>query len=110
LIAGVLAEGAENLFGRISILNAVDTRINGAEIVIAGHDDGALTRAALKLPFLIRTVVRAPSADALSPSHPAREKISAAAGKPAAFVCIGPTCSLPVTDPAQLTETLAGHS
>ena len=36
LIEGVLSEGAENLFGRISILNAADLRIGGAEIVIAG--------------------------------------------------------------------------
>ena len=49
LIAGVLSEGAENLFARISILNAVDLRIGGAEIVIAGADDGSLTQAALKL-------------------------------------------------------------
>ena len=49
LIAGVLSEGAENLFARISMLNAVDLRIGGAEIVIAGADDGSLTQAALKL-------------------------------------------------------------
>jgi uncharacterized protein len=104
LISGVVSEGAENLFGRISILNAADLRIGGAEIVIAGADDGSLTNAALKLPSLVRTVLRAPSADALSPSHPAREKISAAGASAAAFICVGQTCSLPVTKPDEIAR------
>jgi uncharacterized protein len=104
LISGVLSEGAENLFGRISILNAADLRIGGAEIVIAGADDGSLTNAALKLPSLVRTVLRAPSADALSPSHPAREKVRAAGTSAAAFVCVGQTCSLPVTSPGEIAK------
>jgi uncharacterized protein YyaL (SSP411 family) len=104
LISGVVSEGAENLFGRISILNAADLRIGGAEIVIAGADDGSLTNAALKLPSLVRTVLRAPSADALSSSHPAREKIRAAGTGAAAFVCIGQTCSLPVTSAGEIAK------
>jgi uncharacterized protein YyaL (SSP411 family) len=78
LIAGVLSEGAENLFARISILNAADLRIGGAEIVVAGADAGALTDAALKLPCVSRVVLRAPAGDQLSAAHPAREKIRAA--------------------------------
>lgn len=104
LISGVLSEGAENLFGRISILNAADLRIGGAEIVIAGADDGSLTSAALKLPSLVRTVLRAPSADALSPSHPAREKIRAAGTSAAAFICVGQTCSLPVISAGEIAK------
>jgi uncharacterized protein YyaL (SSP411 family) len=104
LISGVLSEGAENLFGRISILNAADLRIGGAEVVIAGADDGSLTNAALKLPSLVRTVVRAPSTDALSPSHPAREKIHATGTRAAAFICVGQTCSLPVTSAAEIAK------
>jgi hypothetical protein len=57
----------------------------------------------LRLPFLDRIVLRAPTADALPASHPAREKI-AAAPEGAAFVCVGERCSLPVMEP----ETLAG--
>ena len=91
LIAGVLSEGAENLFARISILNAVDLRIGGAEIVIAGADDGSLTQAALKLPCVSRIVLRAPSADALaavasgageSPRHRRAPRPSSASGRP----------------------------
>ena len=58
--------------------------------------------AARKLSFLDRIVLRAPSADALPASHPARSKI-AAAPDGAAFVCIGERCSLPVTTPDDLS-------
>ena len=102
----MLAEGADNLFARISILNAADLRIGGAEIVIAGADAGALTDAALQLPCVSRIVLRAPSADRLSAAHPAREKLRAAGTGAAAFVCVGQTCSLPVTTPAEIAKAL----
>jgi uncharacterized protein YyaL (SSP411 family) len=106
LIEGVLSEGSDNLFARISVLNAADLRIGGAEIVIAGKDGAGLTQAALKLPCLSRIVLRAPSADALSPAHPAREKIRAAASG-AAFICVGQTCSLPVSKPDEIAQVFA---
>ena len=65
----------------------------------------ALVEAALKLPFLDRIVVRAPSKDALPPSHPAAAKL-AAVTEPAAFICAGETCSLPVTAPEQIAATM----
>jgi uncharacterized protein YyaL (SSP411 family) len=109
LIEGVLSEGSENLFARISILNAADLRIGGAEIVIAGNDDGSLTNAALTLPCLARVVLRAPSEDKLSPSHPAREKIRAATAG-AAFICVGQTCSLPVSTAGEIAKVFeASH-
>jgi uncharacterized protein len=48
-------------------------------------------------------VLRASSA--LSASHPAQEKVKAT-GESAAFVCVGETCSLPVTQPAAIAETV----
>ena len=56
-------------------------------------------QAALKLPFLDRIVLRAPPRPALPASHPAQDKLKAAAPEGAAFVCVGETCSLPVTEP-----------
>jgi uncharacterized protein YyaL (SSP411 family) len=44
-------------------------------------------------------------ASALPPSSPAHGK-TAIDGKPTAYVCIGPQCSLPVTEPAALVETV----
>jgi uncharacterized protein YyaL (SSP411 family) len=43
--------------------------------------------------------------EALPPSSPAHGK-TAIDGKPTAYVCIGPQCSLPVTEPAALVETV----
>jgi hypothetical protein len=51
-------------------------------------------------------VLRAPSADALPASHPAREKI-ATASEGAAFICVGERCSLPVMEPATLLGAVA---
>jgi hypothetical protein len=88
-------------------LNGLDLRLRMAEIEIAGAGSRAeaLAAAALKLPFLDRIVLRAPSAEALPPSHPAQEKIKAASDA-AAFICVGEQCSLPVTEPAQIAQTI----
>ena len=42
----------------------------------------------------------------LPADHPAHGK-GLVAGKPAAYVCEGPVCSLPLTDPQALTTALA---
>ena len=90
LIEGILSAAARNLFGHVALLNALDLRLRGAEIVVTGPDAEALRAAALKLPFLDRIVLRAPSADALPAAHPAQEKLEAAPAS-AAFVCVGET-------------------
>jgi len=69
----------------------------------AGAD--ALLKAARRLPPLDRIVLHAASAAALPSKHPAREKLNAAP-EPQAFVCVGETCSLPVTDPAALAAAI----
>jgi uncharacterized protein YyaL (SSP411 family) len=106
LIEGVLSAAGENLIGHASVLNALDLRLRAAEIVVTGSGEraDAIVAAGLKLPILTRIVLRAPSADALPASHPAREKI-AAAPEGAAFVCVGERCSLPV-DAATLGEAV----
>ena len=105
LIEGVLGAAGENLIGHSALLNAVDLRLRGAQIVITGSQERATTLvgAAHRLPTLNRIILRAPDADALPASHPARDKI-AAAPEGAAFVCVGETCSLPATDAQALTE------
>jgi uncharacterized protein len=107
LIEGVLGAAGQNLIGHAALLNALDLRLRGAEIVVTGSGDRAqaLTDAALRLPFLDRIVLRAPTPDAVPASHPARDKL-AAAPTGAAFVCVGERCSLPVTEPGQLPALL----
>jgi uncharacterized protein YyaL (SSP411 family) len=109
LIEAVLGAVGENLIGHASLLNALDLRLRGAEIVITGSGEraDALAAAALRLPPLSRIVLRATSADALPASHPARDKI-AAAPDGAAFVCVGERCSLPVVQPEALAEAVRG--
>src|SRR6266496_1326227 len=98
LFDGTAASAAENLFAHLALFNALDLRLRAAEIVVTGEDERAtdLLAAARKLPFLDRIVLRA--SPALPASHPAQEKIKATA-QSAAFICVGETCSLPVTEP-----------
>jgi uncharacterized protein YyaL (SSP411 family) len=106
LIEGILSSAERNLFGHVSLLNALDLRLSGAEIVVTGAESDALFTAALKLPFISRIVLRARTAAALPVTHPARDKIAAAPGG-AAFVCVGERCSLPVTAPQEIAQTAA---
>jgi uncharacterized protein YyaL (SSP411 family) len=106
LIEGILATAERNLFGHVALLNALDLRLRGAEIVVTGSDADRLAQAALKLPFLDRIVLRAGSAAELPAAHPAQDKIKAAAGN-AAFVCVGERCSLPVTEAGAIAGAVA---
>jgi uncharacterized protein YyaL (SSP411 family) len=91
----------------MALLNAVDLRLRAAEIVVTGQGARAdqLLAAARRLPALDRIVLHAGSADTLPQHHPARDKIAAVSG-PSAFVCVGQTCSLPITDPAALIDAV----
>jgi hypothetical protein len=106
LIEGILSAAERNLFGHVGLLNALDLRLRGAEIVTTGPDAERFAQAALKLPYLERIVLRAVSAADLPASHPAQDKLKATTGS-AAFVCVGSTCSLPVSDPAKIADAIA---
>jgi uncharacterized protein len=108
LIAAIAPMTVENLYMHMALLNAVDLRLRAAEIVVTGEGAkaDALLGTARALPPLDRIVFHAASADALPPTHPARAQIEAAKGHAQAFVCIGESCSLPVTDPAALRRSL----
>jgi hypothetical protein len=108
LLEGIVASTGDNLFAHLALLNALDLRLRAAEIVVVGQGAGSdeLVSAARKLPFLDRIVLRATNAAALPDSHPAREKVSAAQTA-AAFICVGDTCSLPVTSPTAIAGALA---
>ena len=59
LIEGILSAAERNLFGHVALLNALDLRLRGAEIVLTGPAADRFAQAALKLPFLDRIVLRA---------------------------------------------------
>jgi uncharacterized protein YyaL (SSP411 family) len=113
LISAIAPLVTENLYMHMALLNAVDLRLRAAEIVVTGDGEGAeaFLAAARALPALDRIVLHARSAESLPAAHPAQEKVKAAK-LAQAFVCIGGTCSLPVTDPAGLFAAVesAQHS
>jgi uncharacterized protein YyaL (SSP411 family) len=110
LIEGILSRAGDNVFAHLALLNALDLRLRAAEIIVTGNDERAmaLLAAARKLPFLERIVV--PASDTLRASPPGQEKIMErinAGGESAAFICLGETCSLPVTQPQSIAEAIA---
>jgi uncharacterized protein YyaL (SSP411 family) len=107
LFDALLPAAAENLYGHLSLLNALDLRLRAAEIVVTGTGTSTqeLTAAALRQSFLARSVMRVTSADALPASHPARVKLETAPDG-AAFVCVAETCSLPVIEPSKIADAM----
>lgn len=110
LFEGVLPLATINLFGHAALLAALDTRLRLAEIVVTGSRAEEFAKAALEQSFLASALLRAPDKSALPTNHPAQEKVAAAKGEGAAFVCRGETCSLPITDPAKLEIALSGSA
>ena len=105
LLENILAMAGQNLFGHVALLNALDLRLHGAEIVCTGLDADRFAQAALKMPFVGRIVLRAEKPADLPPSHPAQDKLKAVTGS-AAFVCVGERCSLPVTEPGAIAAAM----
>jgi uncharacterized protein YyaL (SSP411 family) len=105
LIEGILSATERNMFGHIALLNALDLRLSGAEIVVTGKGSEHIVRTALKLPFVDRIVLRVSDTTDLPASHPAQQKIQSAPN--AVFICIGERCSLPITEPTDIAAALA---
>jgi len=105
LIEAILSAAARNLFGHVALLNALDLRLRAAQIVAVGPDAERFAQAGLRLPSVDRVVLRAQSNTDLPISHPAQEKLKAMSGS-AAFVCVAERCSLPVTEPNHVAESI----
>jgi uncharacterized protein YyaL (SSP411 family) len=98
LFAALLPRAVDNMFGHLSLLNALDLHLTGAEVVVVGEgsDADALVTEARRLPHATTIVLHAPRADLLPQDHAARAKADSIEGA-AAFVCRQQSCSLPVT-------------
>ncbi len=108
LFAALASAVAAIPIGHAGVLNALDLRLRGIEIVTAGPERKALYEAALSVPFDERMVLDLDRPDMLAADHPAAAQ-SKAAGAAAAFVCSAGTCSLPVHDAKALRPTVKGH-
>jgi hypothetical protein len=108
LFTTLLPLAADNVFGHLSVLNALDLHLRGAEIVVVGKGDraDALLAAARRLPHATTIVAHAANTDVLPAQHPTKAKLAAAAdGEALAFVCRGQSCSLPIREADVLIRT-----
>jgi hypothetical protein len=110
ILRGFAGAMTENVLAHSGLLGAALDA--GAPALVAivvpeGGDAGELRRALadVSLPNVVVFEVRA--GEQLPASSPAHDK-TAIDGKPTAYVCIGPQCSLPVTEPTKLAETIKG--
>ena len=99
-----------NFFPLATFLNNIELLHNPLQIVLIGERSSPafemLRRVAYGVSLPARIIVCLPPGGSLPADHPAFGK-SLVDGKPAAYVCQGPVCSLPVTDAKTLLESLA---
>jgi uncharacterized protein YyaL (SSP411 family) len=90
---------------------ALDTYAPALIVVIVpqGGDARLLHRALADVSLPGAVIQEVKEGDVLPSSSPAHGKM-AVDGKPTAYVCIGPQCSLPVTEPEALVETIKSAS
>ena len=105
-VAAFAGETARNIFPLSTLLNANALLQEAVQVVLAG-DDGRLRRAVERVSLPSRVLALIDAAETLPDGHPAAGK-TAVEGRPTAYVCRGPVCSLPVTDPDEL-EALLGQ-
>jgi uncharacterized protein YyaL (SSP411 family) len=110
VIAAFSKEALRHPLAAAALINANELLLSGTEVVVVGESGAAQTdallRAAYESPAPNRVLLRAAPGDALPDGHPAAGK-GPVDGMPAAYVCTGMTCSLPITSPAGLRAALA---
>jgi len=110
LLSAFSGDAADNPIAYASLISASGFLERPVQIVVVG-DTGdaaadALFDAALRSAEPWRIVQRAAPGAALPEGHPAHGKTTVEGG-PAAYVCTGPVCSLPHTDPVALHDALS---
>jgi hypothetical protein len=102
-------EVARNFFPLATLLNNVELLEKPLQIVIVGEREDPvfqlLLRASYNISLPNRVVLTLLPGASLPVGHPASGK-GLVDGKSAAYVCDGPVCSLPVTDPQMLLDAL----
>jgi uncharacterized protein len=103
-------EVRKNFFPLATLINNAELAQKPVQIVLVGDPTGAafqvLRRAVSTVSLPNRVVVALASGDTLPANHPAAGK-GLVEGKPAAYVCDGPVCSLPIVVSQQLVDALA---
>lgn len=102
-------EIGRNFFPMGSFLNGADLFLNAVQVAIIGRRGDPATDALVAAAYRVSVpnrvlLVSAPGA-MLPDTHPAAGKTQID-GRPTAYVCLGPTCGLPVTTPAELVSSI----
>jgi len=109
LLDAFAGEVARNFFPMGSYLNGFDLFANAVQVAIIGRrgepETDALVRAAYTVSVPNRIVQVTPPGMTLPETHPATGKTQID-GRATAYVCMGPTCGLPVTTPGELVASL----
>jgi len=110
LVAAFAGEIERNFFPLATLMCGAEFLAAAQQIVVIGPPDAAATRALVaavhELSLPDRVLQTLAPGTALPEGHPAHGK-DQVDGRPTAYVCRGATCSLPLTEPAALTEALA---
>lgn len=111
LVAAFSADIERNALGPMTLLNNWSFFLEGHQVVVFGQPGDPATERMVRvvresgIGRLSLQVLS--SGEGLPETHPAAGK-GPVDGQPAAFVCTGMTCSLPVTDPQALRDLLRG--
>jgi uncharacterized protein len=110
IVATFSGELARNFFPLATLLNNAEVLAEPLQIVVVGKPGDpaseALHRAIYGVSLPNRVVLSLPPGRALPTDHPAHGK-GLIDGRPTAYVCVGPVCSLPLTEPEKLVANLA---
>ena len=107
LIRSFAGELNHNIFPLGSYLSSFETALQPLQVILIGTtiETADLAEVALKLALPTRILMRVADGRLLPAGHPAHGKVKRD-DLPTAYVCVGQTCSLPVTDAAHLTSAL----
>jgi hypothetical protein len=109
ILGAFSGELGRNFFPLATLINNAELAHKPLQIVLVGEPGdpalGALRRAVSQVSLPNRVVLTVKPGEELPSGHPASGK-GLVEGRPAAYVCEGPVCSLPLTDPQALTEGL----
>ncbi len=102
-------ELSKNFFPFTALMNSAELLQRGVQIAIIGERDSADCRSLLDAIYAVNVMNRIISVispkDSLPDGHPASGK-DQVGGAATAYVCVGMTCSLPITEPDALTSYL----
>ncbi|MEI6558536.1 MAG: thioredoxin domain-containing protein [Rhodospirillaceae bacterium] len=111
LVRAVSGELGRNVVGLATLLNQVEGLERAVVVTLVGEPAHpatvALRRAVLRVSLPDRVLITVAPGAVLPPGHPGHGK-GMVEGRATAYLCVGPTCGPPQTEPDGLAAALAG--